>query len=196
METVGWGRNEESWSIDYNVIDGEISHPDTQAAIDAYLARIWIRADGRPFTVRATCIDSGGHHTDAVYNFAKERLGRKVWAIKGESARNGTTNPVWPIKRPSSRSKKSFRPIIVGVNAAKDFISYSLRKDKPGPGYMHFSIATDIHRFSQLTAEEIQWIGHGSQRRRKWVPKEGGPMRRWTAASTPMPPCTASCIWG
>ena len=173
IEIVGWGRNEESWSIDYHVIDGEISHPDTQAALDAYLAGAWHRADGRAFTLRAACIDSGGHHTDAVYNFAKARLGRKIWAIKGESARTGFTNPVWPIKRPSSRSKKSFRPIIIGVNAGKDFVRSSLAKDKPGPGYMHFNIHTDLARFAQLTSEEIVWEGHGAQRRRKWVPKAG-----------------------
>jgi phage terminase large subunit GpA-like protein len=173
IEIVGWGRNEESWSIDYHVIDGEISHPDTQAALDEYLKRIWMRADGRPFALRAACIDSGGHHTDAVYNFAKARLGRKIWAIKGESARTGTTNPVWPIKRPSSKSKKSFRPVIIGVNAGKDFVAYSLKKQRPGPGYMHFSTDTDVNRFAQLTSEEIVWEGHGSQRRRKWVPKPG-----------------------
>jgi phage terminase large subunit GpA-like protein len=173
IEIAGWGRNEESWSIDYHVIDGEMSHPDTQARIDEYLSRIWHRADGRPFAVRASCIDSGGHHTDAVYNFAKNRLGQRVWAIKGESARTGFTNPVWPIKRPTSRTKKSYRPTIIGVNAGKDFISHSLAKSKPGPGYMHFNVQTDIVRFSQLTAEEKVWEGHGSQRRRKWVPKAG-----------------------
>ena len=173
IEIVGWGRNEESWSIDYEVIDGEMSHPATQAALDAHLAKIWTRADGRPFALRAVCIDSGGHHTDAVYNFAKARLGRKVWAIKGESARTGFTNPVWPIKRPSSRSKKTFRPIVIGVNAAKDFIRSALAKDKPGPGFMHFSITTDLTRFAQLTAERIEYVGHGSLRRRKWVPIAG-----------------------
>lgn len=173
MEVVGWGRNEESWSIDYEVIDGEFSHPGTQAALDEYLQRIWLRADGRPFAMRAACIDTGGHHTDAVYEFAKQRLGRKVWGIKGESARTGFTNPVWPIKRPSSRTKKTYRPVVIGVNAAKDFIRFSLAKSEPGPGYMHFSTATDRVRFDQLLAEDMIYEGHGSQRRRKWVAKAG-----------------------
>ena len=173
IEVVGWGRNEESWSIDYEVIDGEFSHPATQAALDQYLQRIWHRADGRPFAMRAACIDTGGHHTDAVYEFAKQRLGRKVWGIKGESARTGFTNPVWPVKRPSSRTKKTYRPVIIGVNAAKDFIRFSLAKTEPGPGYMHFSTMTDRTRFDQLLAEDMIYEGHGSQRRRKWVAKPG-----------------------
>ncbi|MDR3408459.1 MAG: phage terminase large subunit family protein [Methylovirgula sp.] len=173
IEVVGWGWNEESWSIDYEVIDGEFSHPATQAALDQYLQRIWHRADGRPFAMRAACIDTGGHHTDAVYEYAKQRLGRKVWGIKGESARTGFTNPVWPIKRPSSRSKKTYRPVVIGVNAAKDFIRFSLAKAEPGPGYMHFSTMTDRARFDQLLAEDMVYEGHGSQRRRKWVAKKG-----------------------
>ena len=173
IEVVGWGRNEESWSIDYEVIDGEFSHPGTQAALDEYLQRIWHRADGRPFAMRAACIDTGGHHTDAVYEFAKQRLGRKVWGIKGESARTGFTNPVWPVKRPSSKTKKTYRPVVIGVNAAKDFIRFSLAKTEPGPGYMHFSTMTDRARFDQLLAEDMVYEGHGSQRRRKWVAKAG-----------------------
>jgi phage terminase large subunit GpA-like protein len=35
-------------------------------------------------------MDSGGHHTQKVYEFAKERLGRRVWAIKGESAQGAS----------------------------------------------------------------------------------------------------------
>lgn len=133
IEVVGWGRNEESWSVDYHVIDGEMSDPATREALDEYLQSVWYRADGRPFTISAACHDSGGHHTDAVYNFSKERLGRKIWAIKGESAKTGFRNPVWPIKRPSSRSKKTFRPILLGVNAAKDFIRAALLRHLPGP---------------------------------------------------------------
>ncbi|MBV8973092.1 MAG: phage terminase large subunit family protein [Sphingomonadaceae bacterium] len=153
IEIVGWGRNEESWSIDYEVIDGEFDQPATQAALDAYLMRVRKRADGRGFEVAAACIDSGGHHTEAVYQFAKARLGRRVWAIKGESARTGQRNPVWPVKRPQARSKKSFRPVIIGVNAAKDFIRTALGRERLGPNYMHFPASRDIGYFQQLTAE-------------------------------------------
>nr|WP_310066785.1 terminase gpA endonuclease subunit [Sphingomonas sp. BE137] len=173
IEVVGWGRNEESWSIDYHVIDGEFSDPATQQALDEYLRRIWYRADGRGFEVSAACQDSGGHHTDAVYGFAKARLSRKIWAIKGESARTGFRNPVWPIKRPTSRSKKSFRPVIIGVNAAKDFVRAALHRERPGPSYMHFNTDTDVNRFAQLTAERIEITGDGAHRMRKWVPIPG-----------------------
>lgn len=168
LEVVGWGRDEESWSIDYEIFDGEFDDPRLQARLDEYLQKKFYRADGRPFAIHAACIDTGGHHTNAVYEFAKARLGRFIWGVKGESARTGQRNPVWPTKRPSSRSKKTYRPIIVGVNAAKDTIRNYLGKDQPGPGYMHFNVDRDAIYFAQLTAERIVIKMVGGQKFRIW----------------------------
>jgi terminase, large subunit len=158
LEFVGWGRNEESWSIDHVVIEGDPDDADLWDRVDAALKRVYFRADGRPFSVTAACIDSGGHHTQKVYEFAKARLGRKIWAIKGESARGGARSPVWPTKRPSSRNKQSFRPIILGVNAAKDVIRNRLHikaaeNGDAVPGYMHFPAERDINYFAQFVSE-------------------------------------------
>jgi phage terminase large subunit GpA-like protein len=168
IEIVGWGRDEESWSIAYEVIEGEFDDPKVQAQLDAYLRRIWHRADGRPFKISAACHDSGGHHTNAVYTFSKANLSRYIWAIRGESARTGQRNPIWPTKRPSSRSKKSFRPVILGVNAAKDVIRSYLGRTGPGPGYMHFNVDRDVGYFAQLTAEVIVVRELGGQKYRVW----------------------------
>jgi phage terminase large subunit GpA-like protein len=158
IEIVGWGRNEESWSIAHEVIEGD---PDTSMfwdGVDAYLRRVWRRVDGRGFEVMATCVDSGGHHTQRVYSFSRDRLGRRIWAIKGEAARGGARSPVWPTKRPSARNKASFRPVIIGVNAAKDVIRTRLHLPMPelgapSPGYMHYPADRDINYFAQLLAE-------------------------------------------
>ena len=174
IEIVGWGRDEESWSVQHHVIDGEMSDPAVRAQLDRFLSQTWYRADERPFTIQAACQDSGGHHTDAVYQFSIENLRRRWWAIKGESAKTGFRNPIWPTKRPSSRSKKSFRPFIIGVNAAKDTVLQSyLPKAEPGPGYMHFNGDWDLPAFEQLTSEQIEIKGEGSQKVRKWVPIPG-----------------------
>ena len=173
LEVVGWGRDEESWSIAYEVIDGEFDDPKTQELLDEFLQRRWVRADGRPFAVTAACIDSGGHHTTAVYNFSKARLGRFIWAIKGESARTGQRNPLWPTKRPMSRTKKTFRPVIIGVNDGKDTVRSYLGKEKPGPGYMHFTVERDANYFAQLTSERIEIKELGGHKYRVWVLPEG-----------------------
>lgn len=173
VETVGYGVNEESWSIDYSVIDGEFSDPDTQARLDAHLKRIWFRGDGRGFAAKGVCIDSGGHHTQEVYKFCKARIGRRVWAIKGESAQAGQRSPVWPVKKPNARNKSAYRPVIIGVNAAKDSIANRLQKDTPGPGYMHYPTTRDYGYFEQLTAERSVVKFKAGRKYRVWEPKPG-----------------------
>lgn len=168
IEVVGWGRNEESWSIAYEVIEGDMETPEPWEQLDALLAKIWHRADGRGFEAMAVCFDSGGHHTQKVYEFSKARLGRKIWAIKGESAVNGKRSPVWPVKRPSRKTKASFRPVILGVNAAKDAVRNWLAIEVPGPGYMHFPSDRDIGYFEQLTSERSVVKVTNGQKFRVW----------------------------
>ena len=177
VEVVGWGRNEESWSIAYDVIEGDMDTPEPWDRLDAYLKQVWRRADGRGFAIMAACIDSGGHHTEAVYKFAKERLGRRIWAIKGESARNGKRSPVWPNQKPK-RSKSAYRPIIIGVNAAKDVIRNRLHLDPPAvgeekPGYMHYPTDRDLNYFSQLLAERSVVKSSGGFKYRVWELRAG-----------------------
>lgn len=116
----------------------------------------------------AACHDSGGNHTQKVYEFAKERLARRIWAIKGESATGGKRSPIWPNKRPTSKNRSQFRPVIIGVNSAKDSIRSRLHLDKPGPGYMHFSTERDMGYFSQLTAERLVMKEAAGQRYSVW----------------------------
>ena len=168
IEIVGWGKDEESWSIAHDVIEGETQEAAIWTRVDAYLKKKWFRADGREFEITAACVDSGGHATQAVYRFARARLGRHIWAIKGESARGGNRSPVWPVKRPTARNKEGFRPVIIGVNAAKDSIRQRLHIEKPGPGYMHFPIDRDANYFAQLVAERSITKFVGGQRFRVW----------------------------
>jgi len=168
IEVAGWGRDEESWSIAHEVFEGDPDTPALWDAVDTYLKRRWFRGDGRPFNISAACIDSGGHHTERVYGFARARLGRKIWAIRGEPAQGGKRSPVWPTKRPTAKTKSSFRPITLGVNAAKDVIRSRLHLDKPGPGYMHFPVDRDANYFSQLLAERSVLKTVGGQRFRVW----------------------------
>lgn len=155
LEFVGWGHGEESWSLEHVVIEGDPATEDLWKRVDRALLRRFRRADGREFTVSAACIDSGGHHTQKVYAFAKARLGRNVWAVKGQSSRNGERSPVWPTTRPSAANRQKFKPVIVGTNAAKDSIRWRLGIEEPGPGYMHFEAKRDLGWYVQLVAERL-----------------------------------------
>lgn len=168
IEVVGWGKDEESWSISFDVIEGDLETAEPWTRLDAYLKQIWRRADGRGFTIMAACHDSGGNHTQKVYEFAKERLGRRIWAIKGESATNGKRSPIWPNKRPTPKNRSQFKPIIIGVNSAKDSIRSRLHIEERGPGYMHFPVDRDIGYFSQLTSERLIMKEAAGQRYSVW----------------------------
>lgn len=155
IETTGWGPDEESWSIEHEVIDGAFSDKLIQELVDKYLLKHFRKENGATRRIACACIDSGGHHTQAVYDFCKTRLGRKVFAIKGGSEPGGKRSPVWPTSKPTHRKKKAFRPIILGVNAAKDVIYKRLSIDTPGPGFMHFPPDRSENYFAQLTAEKL-----------------------------------------
>ncbi|MCU1787744.1 terminase [Pectobacterium polaris] len=168
VEVVGWGKDEESWSVAFDVIEGDLETAEPWLRLDAYLKQIWRRADGRGFTIMAACHDSGGSHTQKVYEFSQERLGRRIWAIKGESATVGKRSPIWPNKRPTSKTRAKFRPIILGVNSAKDSIRSRLHIEQPGPGYMHFSTDRDMGYFTQLTSERLVMKEAAGQRYSVW----------------------------
>lgn len=168
VEVVGWGKDEESWSVAFDVIEGDLETAEPWLRLDAYLKQVWRRADGRGFTIMAACHDSGGNHTQKVYEFSQERLGRRIWAIKGESATGGKRSPIWPNKRPTSKTRAKFRPIILGVNSAKDSIRSRLHIEQPGPGYMHFSTDRDMGYFTQLTAERLVMKEAAGQRYSVW----------------------------
>jgi len=173
LEYVGWGVNEESWSLGYEVIEGGIDDPHVQEALDKALLRTFKRIDGVELPVLATGMDSGGHHTEHVYSFSKARLGRRVWALKGASEQNGQRNPVWPTKKPAKKTKASFRPIVIGGNAARDTIRNRLLLEpraagQPNPGYMHFGMDWGQGEFEQLTADRLVTREVGRKLIRVW----------------------------
>ncbi|MGI4765508.1 MAG: phage terminase large subunit family protein [Janthinobacterium lividum] len=173
VEVVGWGRDEESWSLAYEVFPGDPNDPSVWTKLDDYLKMLWIRADGRSFEIMAACIDTGGSRTEAVYQFAKARIGRRIWGIRGDPAQNGKRTPIWPAKMPLSRTRKSYQPFTIGVNAAKDVIRARLFAQAPGPGYMHFPADRDVGWFEQLTAERLIPKEVRGQRFRVWECPKG-----------------------
>jgi phage terminase large subunit GpA-like protein len=151
IERVGWGVDEENWSLDHHVLHGDPSDPELWRRLDAYLMKPTIREDGRELPIRTTCIDSGGHHTQAVYKFARLRRHRRIFAIKGREDQK----QVWPPAMTRTRTSGNKNVSLVGTTAAKDVIYSHLRVEEPGPGYCHFPRdRTDVW-FEQLTAEQI-----------------------------------------
>lgn len=170
VQVVAWGADEESWVVDYRVLWGDPSGPRVWTDLDAFLETIFAHPKSvADLPIRAACIDTGGHHTKAAYEFCRTRLARRIWAIKG---RGGAGIPVWP-RRPT-RVRGKVPLFIVGVDAVKDALYARLRLTEPGPGAIHFPRRMDADYFRQLTAERVITRYDRGRPIRSWQPKRDG----------------------
>ena len=164
IETKGWGVGEESWSLDYKVFYGDPAQGQVWQELDAYLQRPVKSKTGVFLNIACACIDSGGHHTQAVYEFCRTRALRGIFAIKGM---NLPAKPL--VGRPSKNNRHKIRLYPLGVDTAKEVIYSRLRITEPGPGYYHFPLERDREYFQQLTAEKQVTRYHKGTARREWV---------------------------
>jgi phage terminase large subunit GpA-like protein len=164
VEIVGWGAGEESWCVDYRVLHGDPSSPQLWKQLDEVLLQTFDHPIGGPMIIRSTCVDSGGHHTRAVYNYAKTRAGHRVFAIKGIG---GEGKPI--VGRPSKNNIGKIPLYPVGVDTAKELFYARLRQPEPGPGYCHFHTRLDEEHFRQLTAEKQVIRYHKGYPKRGWI---------------------------
>ena len=164
IEIVGWGKDEESWSLDYRTIYGDPSAPAVWQDLDTALSQILVTEDGRQLAVRCACVDSGGHHTSSVYRYVKPREGKRIFAIKGVG---GSGKPI--VNRPSTNNIGKVRLFGVGVDTAKELLFSRLRISDVGPGYCHFPMSRSDEYFRQLTAEKVVTKYHKGFARREFV---------------------------
>ena len=150
IEIVGWGRDNESWSIDHHVIYGSPGLFDVWDQLEDYLLTPLTDASGAERRVQAACIDTGGHHTDMAAKFTKANAGRRWFAVKGA---NVSGQPI--VAKPKIVGRSKYRLFMVGTDTAKDEIFSYLRVAEPGsPGYCHFPEDRDENYFKQLCAEK------------------------------------------
>jgi len=155
---VGWGYGEESWALNHTKLYGDPSQRDVWNDLNDYIKENLNvkRKDGLEIPVKLFFVDSGGHHTQQVYNYCTNRM--RVIAVKGQAGWNK------PILLNATKVGKNRSTILqnIGVDGAKSVIHHRLRRQinkrlKEGPGVMHFSKAfCDIEYFMQLTAEKVE----------------------------------------
>ncbi len=169
IEYLGHGLEEETWSLDYLRLYGDPTSRQFWEAIDEALARRFTHPSGRSLAIEAACVDSGGHHTQAVYDFCRPRAGRRVWAIKGAAG----ARPIWPEKATKNAAKR-VNVFILGVDTAKDLIYKRLTIAEPGPGYCHFPKRYGESYFDGLTAEKAVTKYRNGFPYRVWEKPAGG----------------------
>lgn len=157
VEVVGWGLGEESWSVDYRTLWGDPLLPDVWQELDDLLSEIWTHETGTELRISAACLDTGGTtggYTQAAYDYARKRLGRKVFPIKGVG---GWGRPI--VTAPTKIRQRGERPVHlhpIGVDEAKVVVAQRARISEPGKGYCHFPLGRDPAWFDMFTAEALR----------------------------------------
>jgi len=152
-EVKGYGLGFENWGIEYGVIYGDPAQGDVWIDLDAILQKSYKHESGAILYIGACCIDSGGHHTQMVYDYVKRFQGQRVFATKGVG---GPGRPIVsaPSKKQSGKERRKVDLFTVGVDSAKSLLYSNLRVIESGPGYCHYPMAYTEEYFLQLTAEK------------------------------------------
>ena len=163
-EIVGWGRGEESWSIRYETLYGDPSTAELWMRLDTALGEIYNHPSHGEMVLRSACIDTGGHYTQQVYNYARQRAGRRVFAIKGVG---GEGKPI--VGRPTKNNIGKINLFPVGTDTAKELVYSRLKMQTPGEGYCHFPEGRSEEFFRMLTAEKKMTKYFKGRPKREWV---------------------------
>lgn len=168
---IGWTAKEQAKVLHHLRLHGNPGEPKVWADLDAVLMQPLMTDTGELMSIRAACIDSGGHHTQEVYKFASERVGRRIMAIKGRAG----PHPIWPTKLSKAKLRNGASLHLVGVDTAKDVIHSSLSVlDADMPKYVSFSVALPEDYFPQLVSERrVTKFNKNGQPSRSWVKKSG-----------------------
>lgn len=167
-EIIGWGIGQESWSLQYHVLHGDPAHDAVWQDLDVVLNQTFKSCDGRVIPVLSSCIDSGGHQTQRVYEYCKTRERNRVYAIKGSSQAG---KPL--ISKFSRNNKLGVKLFVLGTDTAKQMIYSRFKIHQPGPGYCHFPSRYSEEYFNQITSEHIQTKFKNGHQSRVWVVKSG-----------------------
>ena len=151
---IGWGKGEESWSLDYRVYYGNPNQSAVWVALHTDL-EMGIRLSEDTDTtmpVIQALVDSGGHATLETYNQVRTYGHRIMFACKGSSI---SSAPTFALSKNKDKKHK-IRLVNVGTINAKNDLFARLGLEEHGDHFMHFP-KSDVHDFEwfrQMTSEE------------------------------------------
>ena len=162
MELVGWGRNLETWSLDYIVISGNTAEDQVWEELTKQIKMSLPMKNGLQMPIRMTAIDTG-FRTQECYRWIRSQSAYSVMGVKGRDTLStilGQPSPVeMTVRGKKIRSGIKIWP--VGVSNAKSELYGWLRRKLPTDpeealpfGWCHFPMYGEEF-FKQLTAENI-----------------------------------------
>ena len=177
-------RPEQLYLIDRQVLWGNPGRQDVWDQLDEVLTTPYVNEDGIEMKIEATAIDSGGHFTEEVYRFCKNRAALGVVPIKGVDKLKGDVMIGKPNKveygAKGNFLKSSIRLYSIGVNKVKTYLYRRLRDAEIDDGYLHFFPTITEEYFQELTAEkEVRKYKAGKIYERVWTLKSGARNEAW-----------------
>jgi phage terminase large subunit GpA-like protein len=176
-----WGRGMARQLVDRVVFHGDpalLEHEPGSpwAKLTEYRRTTVLHVSGRPVPLLAFAVDSGGHHTQAVYAYCRAHAHANVLAVKGES------RPWKPVLgKPTDvdvnwmgqKVKGGLKLWYIGTDSAKSEIYGRLRVEAPGAGYVLLSKRMPAELFEQLTAEVLVGKYVRGRSKLEWVKPAG-----------------------
>jgi phage terminase large subunit GpA-like protein len=177
-----WGRGLERQLVDRAVLYGDPAMPETETGSPWAMLTEYRRtpvlhgASGRPVPLLAVAIDTGGHHTQAVYSYVSSHGHANVLAVKGQSQAGkaviGKPTDV-DVNWRGQRVKRGVKLWPVGADTGKAEIYGRLRLEHPGPGFVHLTKQLPGEVFEQLTSERMVTKYVRGHPRLEWVKPPG-----------------------
>ena len=157
VEVRGWGKDCESWSIDYRVYHGDTSTDEAYSPLDDILRERWKDCEGQDIGILRLAIDSG-YRAPSVYKWAKKYPRSKVMVVKGYDDLDRI------FQMPKQTTDWSHAPVWkIGVSTTKRELYGWLKQELPSDqeikdfgfpyGFIHFPKDYDEEYFKMLTAE-------------------------------------------
>jgi phage terminase large subunit GpA-like protein len=156
FKAVAWGEHLEAWVVDVQILHGDPAEQQVWAKAEQLLTGRYRHACGEMLGIEAVFIDSGGHYTQEVYNFAHELRRRGVQAVKGSSKPGRPIISAKPtlvdVSVRGKAEKFGGKLWFVGTDTAKDYLA-GRWKLASGPGAIHFPTGLSEEYYRQLAAE-------------------------------------------
>lgn len=172
-EVVAWGRNRESWSVGYFIINGDTAREDVWNELTEFSRRYFEHSSGAMLPISRFAIDSG-FATQQVYNWVRKQPLNFAMAVKG------TDSGVTPLGLPTKvdlningkKLRRGAKVWSVGTSILKSelyqFLRLTQNEDESFPaGYCHFP-KYDSEYFKQLTAEQLVTKVVRGYQKREW----------------------------
>jgi phage terminase large subunit GpA-like protein len=159
VQIVGWGKGMAAWIIDYIELPGDPADDLVWQSLTQLLNTPIEHANGHQLPILATAIDAGGHRTEAVKDYVRQRQIKRPLAIFGAVQTNAPILSKPKFQEVNWRGQYDKRGVMiqhVGTVAIKHKLFSHLANDHGKPRedrQYHFSEELDRFYFAGLTSE-------------------------------------------